>query len=1177
MSSYTNLKVVELRELCKAAGLSSSGRKADLIASLQEKDRRQLQTGSQVTEVDILDEVESVDAEESEVVIADQSEDIRTESVATSCNEITALKLKLELARENRLALEIKERMHLNMLPTQNGATSLISANIQERELRGLLPKMSEHDDDVISFFHAFERTLELYEVDVSCYARLLPSCLSVKAAKVYAKLSLEQSKQYATVKREILTSFKLDAASYLQKFRAVKRAGSESYKLFGNRLQELQSYYFESKDISSFETLKADMLLEQFISTLPPDVKAFVLARRATNIDEASDFADLAFQVSVERNSSCKARQNFKANSQPHQSVQINATTEGQANAVRTGNDVPKTVNKQIAAKASLACFECGGPHKKLQCPKLKEKATGNAAAKVVTCFTCGGKGHKSGSALCKGKVDRALQETYHVNVPVMDKRRENRFVIPTFVNGVKCSALRDTGASCSLVNLKTLRDCVMPIEGRCMMIRGVIGQQTIPVADVRLYSPHFKCDKQVTVTVGLVDNMEYDLLLGNDIFIQGSELVDVVSMNHLQQPNSTMVVNSDSSAHCINAVTTRSQARNVDGVSASVTAEQCVVDASHAAGSRDNSSDCEISNVCRNKQQQTAVSEPSNDTSDIPMHSAEGQNVSSSDNNGCASIGGQLADLKRPVSNSGDTKASDKSRVQVTAATSACSGNETLSVDTTVIEPLTQSDNPIEGAEPTKSKSKSRSEFGLKQQQDGSLKHLFDLAGAGSEKYLIEDGILYRRAFGAFNTTDEKLLVVPACYREQLIKTAHESMWAAHTGAKRIAQRVSALFFFPRMHSYITAWVKKCPVCQHNATIKTRYRVPLKEMPIINEVFADISIDVCGGDWPVTPRKNRYLLTAICNASKFAFAMPVPNLRAKTLAARLMKLFSSIGSPKTLRLDAAAQWRGSLTQELTRSLGIACKIATPFHHESIGALERFHFTLERMAKSFIHEHPTQWDIAIDFYLFAYNSVKSAATGYSPQELVFGRNLRSPLNVMREIWLNGEPEKPKLGKDALTYITELKEQLEAASEAAEAEMKRQGDRQKRIYDRKTTVREFKEGDLVLILQPTSSFKLLAQWAGPYPVTKKLNSFNYEIDLGHRKTILHINLLRKWEERVETVNVITINEDLVDGEEKILDSMGIAKEPKTFNVGGHLSIVAMTSPQRIRRAARVAM
>jgi hypothetical protein len=359
--------------------------------------------------------------------------------------------------------------------------------------------------------------------------------------------------------------------------------------------------------------------------------------------------------------------------------------------------------------------------------------------------------------------------------------------------------------------------------------------------------------------------------------------------------------------------------------------------------------------------------------------------------------------------------------------------------------------------------------------------------------------------------------------------------------------------------MHSFITSWVKQCPVCQRNAIIKTRDRVPLKEVPIIGEVFADISIDVCGGDWPVTPRKSKYLLTAICNASKFAFAMPVPNLRAKTLASKLVKLFCSIGVPKTLRLDAAAQWKGSLMQELTRSLGIACNFATPFHHESIGALERFHCTLEHMAKSFIHEHPTQWDVAIDFYLFAYNSVKSAATGYSPQELVFGRNLRSPLNVIREIWLNGEPEQPKLGKDVLSYIAELREQLEAASEAAEAEMRRQGDRQKQIYDRKTTVRELKEGDLVLILQPTSSFKLLAQWAGPYPVTRKLNTFNYEIDLGHRKTVLHINLLRKWEERVETVNVITVHDDLVDGEEEILDSIDVAREKKSFNFGGHLS------------------
>jgi len=256
---------------------------------------------------------------------------------------------------------------------------------------------------------------------------------------------------------------------------------------------------------------------------------------------------------------------------------------------------------------------------------------------------------------------------------------------------------------------------------------------------------------------------------------------------------------------------------------------------------------------------------------------------------------------------------------------------------------------------------------------------------------------------------------------------------------------------------------------------------------------------------------------------------------------------------------LDSAAQWRGSLIQELTNALGVACNIATPFHHEIIGALERFHATLERMAKSFIHENPTQWDIAIDYYLFAYNSVKSATTGHNPQELVFGRNLRSPLNVIREIWLNGEPEHPKLGKDVLSYLTELKEQLEAAVEAAEAETIRHNNRHKNIYDRKTTVREFKEGDFVLVLHPTSTFKLLAQWAGPYPITRKLNTSNYEIDLGHRKTILHINVLRKWEERTEIINVITVNDDLTDGEDTILDSLDAVKDTVIVSVGDHLT------------------
>ena len=44
---------------------------------------------------------------------------------------------------------------------------------------------------------------------------------------------------------------------------------------------------------------------------------------------------------------------------------------------------------------------------------------------------------------------------------------------------------------------------------------------------------------------------------------------------------------------------------------------------------------------------------------------------------------------------------------------------------------------------------------------------------------------------------------------------------------------------------------------------------------------------------------------------------------------------------------------------------------------------------------------------------------------------------------------------------------------------------------------------------------------------------RKVNDTNYKIDLGHRVTCLHINLLRLWNERTNeaTVNVVIVEEE----------------------------------------------
>ena len=55
--------------------------------------------------------------------------------------------------------------------------------------------------------------------------------------------------------------------------------------------------------------------------------------------------------------------------------------------------------------------------------------------------------------------------------------------------------------------------------------------------------------------------------------------------------------------------------------------------------------------------------------------------------------------------------------------------------------------------------------------------------------------------------------------------------------------------------------------------------------------------------------------------------------------------------------------------------------------------------------------------------------------------------------------------------------------------------------------------------DMVLVLLPTSSNTLIAQWQGPYKVTKQVGKVNYLIDMHDRrkrKRLFHINMLREY-------------------------------------------------------------
>ena len=56
-------------------------------------------------------------------------------------------------------------------------------------------------------------------------------------------------------------------------------------------------------------------------------------------------------------------------------------------------------------------------------------------------------------------------------------------------------------------------------------------------------------------------------------------------------------------------------------------------------------------------------------------------------------------------------------------------------------------------------------------------------------------------------------------------------------------------------------------------------------------------------------------------------------------------------------------------------------------------------------MLKRFVSRNQKDWDQYLPYLLSAYCEVPQETTGFSPFELLYGRQVRGPLDVLREEW----------------------------------------------------------------------------------------------------------------------------------------------------------------------------
>lgn len=73
--------------------------------------------------------------------------------------------------------------------------------------------------------------------------------------------------------------------------------------------------------------------------------------------------------------------------------------------------------------------------------------------------------------------------------------------------------------------------------------------------------------------------------------------------------------------------------------------------------------------------------------------------------------------------------------------------------------------------------------------------------------------------------------------------------------------------------------------------------------------------------------------------------------------------------------------------------------------------------------------ERPKDWDKYLPALLFAVREVRQESLGFSPFELLYGRNVKGPMGILCELWSEEVQDEQVLS--TYQYVIELREPLE--------------------------------------------------------------------------------------------------------------------------------------------------
>lgn len=240
------------------------------------------------------------------------------------------------------------------------------------------------------------------------------------------------------------------------------------------------------------------------------------------------------------------------------------------------------------------------------------------------------------------------------------------------------------------------------------------------------------------------------------------------------------------------------------------------------------------------------------------------------------------------------------------------------------------------------------------------------------------------------------------------------------------------------------------------------------------------------------------------------------MPDQEAKTVAETFVTQFiARFGAPLLVHTDQGRNFEAKLFKEMCSLLGIKKTRTTAFHPQGNGMVERMNKTIGTMITSFVSENQKTWDEHLAVLMMAYRSSPHESTGMTPNELMLGREISMPIDVMVGLPPDQEPKREP------QYVEDLRARLEDAYSLARENLGVSAERRKRYYDLKALSDKFSVGDPVWLINKSRRKgrcpKLQRKWLGPMLIETVVNDVTFKLRIARNDTkVVHYDQVKPY-------------------------------------------------------------